>query len=616
MPNATNSDSRFGNIAIELNLVTEAKLNRALVVQRCIFKRSKVHLPIGKVLKEMGVLTQDQVDEILDIQKQGGVRSGNHDPADSEEGTHTDDRDLKGLQVTISKDKLSAHLSPTGKELNGVTLAAVKEFIENRGVVYGLIDDEALNRYLSLDPLPVEPFQIAQGLTPVHGHPTEIVYHFNTDPLRIGTLLEDGTMDWKNRGEIPQVTEGNLLAEKTGGDPGQPGRSVSDKEINPPRIREPQIKAGKGAKRSEDGRQIIAAVSGTPTLGADGKIYVHGMLPIDGDIGVDTGNIEFEGYIEANGVVQSGYTVKGGGLHTAGIEDATVEVDDNIVSDGGIYGSTITAGGTLKASHLHNCTIQVLGDLIVEKEIIQCTIETNGRCLINDGKIIASTIDAKKGIQTREIGTEASKPAKLVVGIDHQYERDMKMHKAALVDLEQQKIAAADLMEQIHVRLNAVTSKLDKLAQEQDGFIMQKRQFEEQLQGVGPNAVKDEEESDMLRDLIAELDENSAAMEEKIQALMAEADKVRLQHAGRNKALQEMDATIKEHKEQITVLEDTLKVDPGIPVIKVSGTVYAKTEVSGQHKSFIIPQTMSGVRIFETETSSGGKHQIKISKLR
>ena len=615
MSNVTNLDTRFGNIAIELNLLTQKKLNRALVVQRCIFKRSKVHLPIGKVLKEMGLLTQAQVDDILEVQKQGGVRPGNSEPADSQEDANTV-QDLKGLQVTISKDKLSAHLGPTGKELSGVTLDAVKELIENRGIGYGLIDDETLNRYLSLDPLPEAPFQIAQGLKPVPGHPPEIVYHFDTDPLRIGTLLEDGTMDWKNRGEIPQVTEGSVLAEKTGGDPGQPGRSVCDKEINPPRIREPQIKAGKGAKRSEDGLQIIAAVSGTPTLGADGKIYVHGMLPIEGDIGVDTGNIEFEGYIEASGNVNAGYTVKGGGLRTTGIEDATIEVTEDVVSDGGIYGSTINAGGTLKASHLHNCTIQVLGDLVVEKEIIQCTIETNGRCLINDGKIIASAIDAKKGIQVREIGTEASKPAKLVVGIDHQYDRDIKMHKAALVDLEQQKIEATGLKEQIQAQLDAITSKLGKMANEQESFMVQKRQFEDQLQGVGPNAVKDDEESDMLRELIAELDENSAATDKKIRALMAEDDSVRLQLAGRSKALQTIDQALEEHKEQISILKETIKVDPGIPVIKASGTVNAKTEVSGLHARFIIPQTMSCVRIFETESPNSGKHQIKISKLR
>ncbi len=190
------------------------------------------------------------------------------------------------------------------------------------------------------------------------------------------------------------------------------------------------------------------------------------------------------------------------------------------------------------------------------------------------------------------------------------------MHKEALADLEQQKIEATGLMQQIQAQLEAITSQLGKLAQEQDSFMVQKRQFEDQLQGVGPNAVKDEEESDMLRELIAELDENSAAIDKKIRAMMAEDDAVRLQLAGRSKALQTIDQTIEEHKEQIEILKDTIKVDPGVPVIKVSGTVNAKTEVSGLHARFIIPQSMSGVRIFETEIPNSGKHQIKISKLR
>jgi uncharacterized protein (DUF342 family) len=615
MSTATKLDNRFGTIAIELNLLTQDQLDRALVVQRCILGRSKVHMPVGKVLKEMGVLTSDQVDNILNTQKQFFDTSENHGADDSKQEINPD-HILKGLQVTISKDNLSAYLSPDGKELNNVTLETVKKLIESRGVAYGLIDDKELERYLTLDPLPVEPFQIAHGLKPVPGHPPEIVYHFDTDPIRIGTLLEDGTMDWKNRGEIPQVTEGSLLVEKSGGDPGEPGRGVSGKEINPPRVREPQIKAGKGAKRSEDGRQIIAAVSGTPKQGADGRTYVHGMLPVDGDIGVDTGNIEFEGFIEAAGSVQAGYSVKGGGLRAAGIEEATIDVAEDVVSDGGIYGSTVTAGGVLKASHLHNCTIRVLGDLVVEKEIIQCTIETNGRCLIHDGNIIASTIDAKKGVQARDIGTEASTPAKLVVGIDRQYDRDMKMHKAALAELEQQQVDTAGETEQLQQQLASVTAKLGTLTRELESFNVQKQQFEEQLQGVGPNAVKDEEESEMLRDMITELDENSAGLNEKVLALTAQEQTVRQQLAEKNKALQTVDETIEAHKEQMTVLHETLTVDPGVPVIKVFGTVSAKTEVSGRHARFIIPQTMSSVHIIEARKSSGGKHHIKISKLR
>ena len=614
MAGVTSIDKKFGDIAVDEKLLAPEKLDRALVIQRCILNRTKVHMPIGKVLKEMGLLTQEQVDAILETQRQGANSDGSDDQNDQQHENPVNG--LKGLQITISKDKLSAHISPTGKEIHGHTLDAVKELIENRGVVFGLIDDQDLSSYLAIDPLPIEPFKIAEGLAPVPGRPPEVIYHFDMDPLRIGTLHEDGTMDWKNRGEIPQIPEGSVLLEKTEGDPGQPGQAVTGKEIQPPRIREPQIKGGKGTQRSEDGRQILAATNGTPKLGPDGRVYVYNMLPIDGDIGVDTGHIEFEGYIEASGSVTSGYSVKGGGLRTSGIEEATIELSEDLVSYGGIYGSKLKVGGNLKASHIHNCTIEVIGDLIIEKEIIQCTIETNGRCLIGDGQIIASKIDAKKGIQSKEIGTEAAKPCALTVGIDRKFERDIKMRKETLAQLEKQQSDSAGLLDEINRRLEMIGADLGKLAQEQDSFMVQKRQFEEQLQGVGPNAVKDEEESEMLNDLIAELVENSAAIDEKVKILMAEDDKVRLQLAGRQKADEELKTQLTEIEGQISILEETFKVDPGIPVIKVTGTLFAKTEICGAHSQFIIPQNMSNVRVAETESASGGKHQIKISKLR
>jgi uncharacterized protein (DUF342 family) len=75
----------------------------------------------------------------------------------------------------------------------------------------------------------------------------------------------------------------------------------------------------------------------------------------------------------------------------------------------GIFGATIKSGGNLKAGHVHNSDIILAGDMAVEKEIIEATIEANGRCLINDGIIISSTVSARMGITAMDIGTEASK---------------------------------------------------------------------------------------------------------------------------------------------------------------------------------------------------------------
>jgi hypothetical protein len=83
----------------------------------------------------------------------------------------------------------------------------------------------------------------------------------------------------------------------------------------------------------------------------------------------------------------------------------------------------------LKAGHIHNADIILAGDMAVEKEIIESTIEANGRCLINDGIIIASTISAKMGITAMDIGTQASRSSELVVGIDQQMEREINAIK-------------------------------------------------------------------------------------------------------------------------------------------------------------------------------------------
>ena len=152
---------------------------------------------------------------------------------------------------------------------------------------------------------------------------------------------------------------------------------------------------------------------------------MHGVLPIDSDIGLETGNIEFDGHIEVNGGIESGYRVKGGSLSIKEIQNAQIEITDDLVSNGGVYGSTLTVGGHFKASHVYNSTMEVLGDLVVEKEIFGCTILVNGRCSVDSGKIIGSKITAKKGIQVKDIGTKAARPCELIVGVDFKFERDL-----------------------------------------------------------------------------------------------------------------------------------------------------------------------------------------------
>lgn len=622
MADMSKKDKRFGDIALDMQLLSKEKLDRALVVQELIFSRTKVHMTIGKVLKEMGVLDEEQIDGVLAAQKYLGSKG---DENDAECGCELPDEEaasdntIKKMLVTITKDKLSAFISPNGKKPEGLTVETLKEYLKARSVVFGLVEDKVLEQYLALEALPIEPFKVASGIAAVPGKPPEIIYHFDTDPLRIGTLKEDGTMDWKNRGDIPQVKEGDVLVEKTKGVPGKPGTSVCGKEIQPPRMRNPKLKCGKGAQRAEDGHHILAKFAGTPKLSADGKVFVFNMLNIDGDIGVETGHLEYEGQIEATGGVQSGYKVKAKGLRTAEVQDAVIEVDEDLVCHAGMYGSTIKVGGSLKASHIHNCTIEVLGELVVEKEIYESTIETNGRCLIVDGKLMDSKIDAKKGVYAKDIGSEGSNPCELTIGFDRKYERDMAGHKEEIDELKRQIKTAQTARPQLVEKVDAIESEMGAMAQEQDNFALQKRQFEEQLRGEGPNPVDpdDEEERAMLEEMISELVEQNEAFDTKVRALMAKEDKTKMELEAVDKRLEILNEHIEKLKEKMELLTEAHKVDPGIPELKVHGNIASKTEIIAPHKEMTLPKDMNRVRIAESkEDPESNRYRIKISNLR
>lgn len=625
MSDNSQQDKMFGDIAIEQQLLTKEKLDRALLIQRCITNRTKVYLPIGAVLQKMGLLSEEQVETVLAKQNNNIPDSIEVAPVDEPVAapeisassqplaTDPETNGSAKLSIVVSPDKLTATIAPVEEGQPAPSLDAVKLLLMEQDIDFGVISDKLLATYLERNPMPPDPFIVARGTPPVEGVPPEIIYHFDIDPLRIGTLLEDGTMDWKNRGEIPQVAKGDLLAEKVGGEEGKPGTSVHGQEIKPPRVKEPALKFTKGAERSEDKTKIFAKINGTPKLGVDGRIGVFGILPIDTDVGIETGNVNFDGHIEVDGGVCSGYTVKGGSLNTREIQSATIELAEDLVSYGGIYSSTITVGGHLKASHIHNSTVEVLGDLVVEKELFGCTVLVNGRCLIESGKIIGSKITAKKGIQTKDIGTRAAKPSELVVGVDFKNERDIKSSKERIDSLEKQIGEANNDLTRMKETIDKLDAELGSVAQEQDGCMVQKRELEEKLKN--PAISQNKEKSALLNELITDLGKKYNQLDKRVHEIMSMDDQARNQLKARKQFIEDATAEIEALEENIIVLEEAAKVDAGIPVVKASGMVYTKTSVAGPHKKIIIPKDMQCVRIAES-LEDGKMYQIKISNLR
>jgi len=398
MLEARKLDGKFGTIAVKNGFTTRDEIDSALQEQNNIFKETKTIKLIGDILVESKVLTENQRDAILKTQKRFekiiSVEQKSTDVSDGNGQTRTDVE----FNLTVSEDKLNAFISVNGKGSGTITLDTIKKFLQRKEIEYGIVDDAQIEEYLKNIDSKKEPLKIAEGKPPESGKDAYIKYCFETDPLKVGAIKNGGAIDFKDRGDIPHVKEGDVIVEKIPVLEGRPGKDVYGSPIPPKKYYDTKLKNGKGTKISDDRLKIIAKIEGIPEISAMGKVYVSPQLKISGDIGLKTGHVDFEGKIEVSQAIQNGFRVTGNSLTANEILKAEIDMTGDIVVYGGIMGATIKTGGNIRAMHIRDSRIEAYGDVVVEKELIDSKVDTSGACIVNSGSILSSTVAAKKGI--------------------------------------------------------------------------------------------------------------------------------------------------------------------------------------------------------------------------
>ncbi|MFO7713261.1 flagellar assembly protein A [Desulfosarcina sp.] len=597
-------NSKFGTIAVEMHFVDQGKVDKALVVQTRIFNKTRVTMPIGEILVEMGAITPAERDQILQVQQELDSRTHSTEASAKPEKQSKSLRSVKkedtAFDITVSKDKLTASIYIDGTvPTTALDVNDVKTRLHSQGILHGIVEDVHIQEFLNAEFSVGEQWAIAAGTDPIPDAPPQIRYLFDTDPLKIGTLTEDGLMDWKERGDLPQVKAGDLLAEKIPGPKGREGMDVFGSIIPIPRLREQRFKCGKGARRSEDGMQVHATLSGIPKLSVTGEISVMPTLHIQGDIALQTGHVVFDGHIEVAGAVEKGYRVKGGSLRAKEIRDARIDVDGDISAANGIFGATIRSGGNLKAGHIHNCDIIITGDMAVEKEIIESRIEVNGRCLVNDGIIISSTISAKMGITAMDVGTQASKSNEMVVGIDQHMQREAEAIKAEIKAIKAERENLPKLLQNLKSRSDQVNTRLGAVAQEQDKCMVQHRRLQEKVEaGL---LKKDNAAAEKLQKTIVELKAKQDAYDQDVAQLMEADESISQEIAATETAIAETVQTINALDARLNEINEAQKTSHGVAVVKIGGNIIAGTKVSGPHCALVLQEDLKRLSLMETD---------------
>jgi len=693
---------RFGDLAIKLGFISEDQLARSLQMQKQAGEKTKIDIPLGRVLEQLEYITEEQRAAILAVQalggkaetevtasdpdaatleaesdsaknkveavesdgvttepkikaaesktdlaepetevdetrpKEGGAEPETAEPDSAESATaaapkgdaegqaegadqaeaEPEERIRELFSVVISEDKLTARLIRKSRGRKEVVFDDLMDLIETEGVRHGIIEAESIRAFFDDDAAESKPLVIAQGYPPGQGKDQEVVYHFETEYLQAGKILEDGTIDWKDRGEIPQVQEGALLAELIPGVYGAAGMDVLGNEIPADPIATVNLSAGKGVKKDGDGNRYVANTKGTPSLVDNRTLSVSPILQIEGDIGIETGHIEFDGHIEVEGTIQSGYRVQGASLRAQGMNNAEAFISGNFAIVGGIFESVIKCQGNVKAVHVHKSEIDAGGDLIIDKEIIDSTVELQGTCQVEYGTIISSKIAAKNGIVAQNVGTAMSMPSHLDVGVDHKLRRELAGLKKLFAKSERQKNEITPKLKALRIESDQISENLGAAAQKQDQIMVQQRRLQDQLVAPEPLAEDLKAEHDKT---VIELESQRSQIDAQVEELMAKDDAL-------DKTIgeledQEADITAEqaELKERMEVLRQKREAEKGKPVVKVIGDLYSGNKITGPKSKIIIEEDCRHVNIFETDKADDGqfaKWHMKIGPLR
>lgn len=348
------------------------------------------------------------------------------------------------LQVTISEDKLQAHL--IFRRVEGsmtLTVRELEQFLNANGVKFGVQADTLY--LITQNPQAFFFTQniVAVGTPPTNGRDGYIRYMFDSSEEGSGPAeREDGSVDYKELKQLANVKAGQLIAERIPAEPGIPGKAVTGEEIAPRDGKEAHFKIGKNVVVNPERVAMYAAIDGLVTKTEKEKLNVFPVFEVNGDVDYRVGNIDFVGTVVIRGNILTGFRVKASGdiRVTGGIEGAEVESDGSIEVLGGVIGSNkgyVKAGRNVKCSFIQEGNVFAGEDIYVSQSIMHSNVRAGRmvQCVGSKGLVVGGLVQAGDRVTARMIGNSMSTATSIEVGVKPELRHELNDLRATIRQL-------------------------------------------------------------------------------------------------------------------------------------------------------------------------------------
>ncbi len=339
--------------------------------------------------------------------------------------------------LKVSKDKTLAYLfiHPTKFKMIPKYSDIGEVLVKNK--ILSSLDENSIEEQLSkidVNNRKIHQVTIASAKKPVNGYNEHFVPLIEFEK-KAGTILDDGSIDFKDTSSIIEIKTGQKILEKIPELQSEDGYNIYGKKIEAVTEERKTYLVRENIAPLKDELVYVSLIDGRLNIYKN-KVSVLPVAVIHGDVDYNSGNIDFNGSVEISGSVLPGFTVKAKGNITIekSVDDTIIEADGDVIVMLGIGGqgkTRVTAGGDVKAKFILNSTIEAGGIIEVADSIINSKVYSNNKITVTDkhGKIIGGETMALYEIIANVSGVPNENKTVLTVGKSLLIERELQKIK-------------------------------------------------------------------------------------------------------------------------------------------------------------------------------------------
>lgn len=397
-----------------------------------------------------------------------------------------------GLSATVTfnipRDELTA----------GKLRAEILKLLEQNGIIYGISLD-----FLDKELRPGVPYVVAQGIPAEDGADARITMYELKEARP--EIREDGKVDFYEMQLINRVKPGDWLGERIDATDGTPGKTVKGEVIKPVRGKTATLNYDKNSvtEVSEHGKTVLYSRLNGAVNYTGGRISVSDHLEINGDVGVSTGNIIFDGYLTIKGTILDGFSVEA----TKDIEinselglgniKGLVSTTGSIYIKGGISARErveIRAAKNIFIKFADNARIICGETAHIGYYSLNCDIRAKDVIFdSSNGRVIGGCIKSEIHVSVPFAGTETERKTTIeVTGFDRRSlisRLDEVFHEIGMKKAEQQKLKQAGAASEADGNRSGISDSLYLIKEEIKGLEEERKTIAGYLKARGDGEI-------------------------------------------------------------------------------------------------------------------------------